>query len=171
MTQLAFGALGPWLRVSKADPRAAALADRHYSRQSPGDPQFMPPAKTLVLLTPCARAVWGVALNLDPTGELRWRCTIFRNEGAGRSSDLIVAATEATYRLWRRRYHQLPSVRLTTEVDPAKVRHKRDPGRCFLRAGWERLHVTHGSAHGRADLIVFGAPAPQVTHARERNET
>ncbi len=111
-----------------------------------------------MLLTPCGRAVWGVVLNLDPAGRQRWRCTIFRNEGAGLSSDLVRAATETTYQLWRRRYQSLPDVRLTTEIDPGKVRRKRDPGRCFRRAGWEYLYTTEGAKKGRADLVVLGAP-------------
>jgi hypothetical protein len=42
-----------------ADPRGAALADRHYSRRTIGAPQFMPPGRKLVLLTADADAVWG----------------------------------------------------------------------------------------------------------------
>lgn len=125
-----------WRPVSKADVHARELADRHYSRQTRGSPQFMPPGPTLVLLTHDARAVWGVALNLDPMGTLRWRCTIFRNEGPVRSSDLVREATALTFSLWRSEHGELPSVPLTTEVDPEKTRRKRDPGRCFLRAGW-----------------------------------
>lgn len=158
MSQLAFP-LSTWIPVSKGDPRACALADRHYSRQTVGASQFLPPGETLALLTPCARAVWGVALNVDPAGTLRWRVTIFRNEGAGRSSDLVRAATADTYADWLRR-GALPEVRLTTEVDPGKVRRKRDPGRCFLRAGWEYLYTTSGASKGRADLVVLGAPPP-----------
>jgi hypothetical protein len=47
---------------------------------------------------------------------------------------------------------------MTTEIDAGRVRPKRDPGRCFVRAGWERLYTTNGAAKGRRDLIVFGAP-------------
>ena len=158
-TQIEFP-LATWVRISKGDARACALADRHYSRQTPGAPQFLPPGKTIALLTPCGRAVWGVVLNLDPAGRVRWRCAIFRNEGAGLSSDLVRAATETTYALWRRRYGSLPDVRLTTEIDPGKVRRKRDPGRCFRRAGWEYLYTTEGAKKGRADLVVLGAPPP-----------
>jgi len=51
--------LEPWQTVSKQDPRAAALADRHYNRRTVGSRQFMPPARSVVLLTPDADAVWG----------------------------------------------------------------------------------------------------------------
>ncbi len=150
--------LSTWVRVSKGDARALALADRHYSRQTPGSNQFVPPGRSIVLLTPCARAVWAAVQNLDPAGKVRWRVTIFRNEGAGLSSALARDATTTTLDLWRKRYGELPGVRLTTEIDPGKVRRKRDPGRCFLRAGWTYLYTTNGSKHGRSDLVVLGAP-------------
>lgn len=72
-----------------------------------------------------------------------------------RSSDLIREATKRTYAFWRRRYGALPSVPLTTEVDPTKVRRKRDPGRCFLKAGWVRIEDARG-------LAVFRAPDEAV---------
>lgn len=108
--------------------------------------------QTFVMVTTDARAVWGVILNLDPAGATRWRCSIFRNEGETRSSDLIREATERTYLFWSRHHGGLPSVPLTTEVDPEKTRRKRDPGRCFLRAGWTRRPgLTNG-------LVVLEAP-------------
>jgi len=142
--------------VTKFDQRARVLADRHYSRQRIGARQFMPPGRTLVLLADDLRAVWGVALNLDPTGAMRWRCTIFRNEGAALSSDLIREATERTFYRWSEKYG-LPELPLTTEIDPELVRHKRDPGRCFLRAGWRLLGVVQ-RAKRRRRHVVLAAP-------------
>ena len=156
-----------WYRVERCHPAAVALADRHYSRQTVGAAEFMPPGKTLVLVDALGTAVWGVCENLDPAGALRWRCTIFRVErpaerphvsdrnerergGGVRSSDLIREATEITFRYWERQ-HGLPGIPLTTEVDPARVRHKRDPGRCFRRAGWRFVGVVRG-------LWVYEAP-------------
>jgi len=114
--------------------------------------------RTLVLLTDCARAVWGVIENLDPGGALRWRVSIFRNEGAGLSSDLVREATVRTYVYWWRRHGALPSVPLTTEIDPDRTRRKRDPGRCFLRAGWRRIDVRRRHVAGGGTLIVLQAP-------------
>lgn len=65
-------------------------------------------------------------------------------------------ATARTYAYWRRHYGGLPAVPLTTEVDPRKTRRKRDPGRCFLRAGWSRVGVVRG-------LVVLRAPEESVT--------
>lgn len=151
MSQLWLAAPPLWHRVTKWSRAAAELADRHYSRQTHGSDQVLPPGETLLLVTPERDAVWGVVHNLDPVGNRRWRCSIFRNEGGRRSSELVRAATNLTFAYWTHRYRRLPTVPLTTEVDPQKVRHKRDPGRCFLRAGWLRSETRRG-------LLVLFAP-------------
>lgn len=38
-----------------------------------------------------------------------------------------------------------------TEVDPRKTRRKRDPGRCFIKAGWRVVGESNG-------LVVLEAP-------------
>lgn len=144
---------GAWRAVRRCDVRARLLADRHYSRQTPGATEFMSSGRTLVLLTDCGRAVWGAIESMDPAGGIRWRVSIFRNEGAGRSSDLVREATSHTFDYWLRHYRGLPRVPLTTEIDPGRVRPKRDPGRCFIRAGWRRVDVRRG-------LVVLEAPTP-----------
>ena len=40
-----------WHLSHRADKRALPLANRHYNRQSPNSPQFVPPGRCLVLLT------------------------------------------------------------------------------------------------------------------------
>src|SRR5262245_24021712 len=85
-----------WVRVAKFHPEACALADRHYSRRKPGSGQFMPPGQTIVLYRD--RAVFGwwrpdPAAQITPMNGLDgWTCTIFRNESARLSSELILAA-------------------------------------------------------------------------------
>ncbi len=37
-----------WHLSDRADPAARVIADRHYSRQKPGTPQFVPPGRCLV---------------------------------------------------------------------------------------------------------------------------
>ena len=39
-----------WRLSHRADPEARVLADRHYNRQKPGTPQFVPPGRCLVLV-------------------------------------------------------------------------------------------------------------------------
>lgn len=144
---------GYWQKVRRTDPRARVLADRHYSRQTVGAPEFMANGRTLVLLTHCASAVWGVIQNLDPVGNERFRCSIFRNESLTLSSVLIREATWRTYAFWVRRYHGLPGAPLTTEVDPDRTLRKRDPGRCFRRAGWS----VRGVVRARGGARTVGA--------------
>ena len=143
---------GRWHRVKRCDSRARGIVDGdilgvapHYSRQTPGARDFMGSGWNLVMITDDNRAVWGVILNRAPgTDVWRWRVSVFRNEGAGRSSDLIREATIRTYIGWRQKYKRTPEVPLTTEVDPTKILRKRDPGRCFLRAGWTRIGLSNG---------------------------
>jgi hypothetical protein len=81
---------GPWQVRNSSDPAANALADRHYNRQRRGSGQVGPPGRKLVFVTPCERAVWVTHwpyADLALDGMDSWRCSIFRNEGAGLSSD------------------------------------------------------------------------------------
>jgi hypothetical protein len=139
-----------WWKVNRDHQAGRELADRHYSRRTVGGHDFMSCGRTFVLLTECHRAVWGVIENDDPTGGRHWRCSIFRNEGAGLSSDLIREATGLTFDYWDLTFGR-PAVPLRTEVDPRKTKHKRDPGRCFIKAGWKRIGITNG-------LVILEAP-------------
>lgn len=129
----------PWLMVRDGNPTAAALYDRHYSRNpgAQGDPRVAGPGEKLVLLTPCARAlfVWRWFRSKDPSaGPLDVNCAIFRNEGAGLASDLILAAEPLAWAKWGPQ-------RLYTYVNPKRVR-SANPGYCFKRAGWRVCGVT-----------------------------
>lgn len=128
-----------WLPVWDGNQTAAALYDRHYSRnpRCVGDPRVAGPGEKLVLLTPCARAlfVWRVFISKDPTaaaGDVN--CAIFRNEGAGLASDLIRAAMALAWERW-------PGRRLYTYVNPRRVRSS-NPGFCFKAAGWRVCGTT-----------------------------
>lgn len=130
-----------WRLSWRADPKANALAKRHYTCQSPDSRQFVPPGRCVVLRTPEADAVWVTSW---PKAEYvrhawagAWVCSMFRNETDGRllSSDLIRDAVAATRWLWP----DVPLLGMVTFVDASKTRRKRDPGRCYVRAGWTRL--------------------------------
>lgn len=139
-----------WVKVSKCDPAACALADRHYSRRKPGSPQFMPPGQTIVLRHE-DRAVFGwwrphpgsgiPAMN----GLDGWTCTIFRNESAVLSSDLILAAERAIAELG----YDVGPDGLLTYVWDSKIR-STNPGYCFKKAGWR---VRGRSADNRKTLL------------------
>lgn len=71
---------------------------------------------------------------------------LFRNLGAGLSSELIRSATEATYAAWIERYGALPEERLRTEVDTRRVR-SANPGYCYKMAGWETDRIVRGKLY------------------------
>ena len=148
-----------WTLSHRADPRATRIADRHYNRQKVGTPQFVPPGRCLVLLTPEADAVWVTSW---PFGEYvkhrwpgAWVCSAFRNESPHLSSDLIRDAVAAT----RWRYANTPDLGMVTFVDATKVRRKRDPGRCYLRAGFRNVGHTAG---GLVALQLVPADMPDA---------
>jgi hypothetical protein len=153
----------PWQHVKRCDSRARELADRHYSRQTPGARDFMPPGRTFVLYR--EGGVWGVVEHLDPRGRRVWRCSIFRNESGEHASELIRAATWLTYDYWLRTF-TLPQIPLTTEVAPSKVRPKSTPGHCFIIAGWRLLRVIP-RGHGRPEVHVLRAPEPSPKFWRD----
>lgn len=128
-----------WRMSWRADPRALPLADAHYTRQTPGSPQFVPPGRCLVLLTEHADAYfvvsWPYAAFVRHAWPGAWICSAFRNEGPVLSSLLIREAVAAT----RHHFGDPPALGFVTFVDPGKTRRKRDPGRCFVRAGFTRL--------------------------------
>jgi hypothetical protein len=134
---------GPWELTDKFDPRAAMLADRHYSRRKPGSPQFMPPGQTIVLVTRNGSAVFGwwrpdPGAGIVPMDGLDgWTCTIFRNESTDRSSDMILEAERA---LVRQSGGACGPDGMLTYVWDAKVK-SINPGYCFKRAGWT-VHKT-----------------------------
>lgn len=124
-----------WQVVGKFDRRAAALADRHYSRRTIGSPQFMPPGETLILFLP--GAVWGW-WRPHPASGLKamngfdgWTCTIFRNESSRRSSELIILAEKALVSSDR----GCGPSGMITYVWPKRIR-SNNPGCCFKKAGW-----------------------------------
>ena len=133
-----------WILSNRADPDVVPLADRHYNRQKIGSPQFAPPGRCLVLKTAELDAFW---ITSWPYAEYvkhawagAWVCSAFRNESTHLSSELIREAVAAT--LYR--YGHAPPLGMITFVDAGKVRRKRDPGRCYLRAGFERCGTTKG---------------------------
>ena len=124
-----------WRMSHRADRECIPIADRHYNRQKPGSPQFVPPGRCLVLKQENALWVtsWPFGRYVKHAWPGAWVNSCFRNEGAGLSSTLILEAIAAT-----RWYYGHPDDHgLLTFVDERKVRHKRDPGRCYLKAGFQ----------------------------------
>lgn len=133
-----------WRKSHRCDTEALPLANRHYNRQSPESPQFVPPGRCIVLLTPNADALWvsswPFAQYVKHAWAGAWLCSCFRNESPILSSDLIRNAVAVTRYFW---LHP-PELGMVTFVDTEKVRHKRDPGRCYRKAGWKPCGYTKG---------------------------
>ncbi len=123
-----------WSLSHRADPAAVAIADRHYNRQKVGTPQFVPPGRCVVLLAP--KAVWVTSWQFAEYVKHRWPGawvnSCFRREGGELASDMIRDALAATRYQWP----EVPDLGLVSFIDADKVRRKRDPGRCYIRAGF-----------------------------------
>lgn len=150
-----------WIESWRADPRVRRVADRHYNRQKIGAKQFVPPGRCLVLRTVDDGAAW---ITSWPLAEYvkhawpgAWINSLFRNERRDLylSSDLIRQAVSATLA----RFGEAPPIGMVSFVDDAEVRRKRDPGRCFLRAGFKHVGFTKDRLWA-FQLLPSEMPAP-----------
>lgn len=138
-----------WQQSHRADPLALPLADRHYNRQKPGSPQFVPPGSCLVLATPNYDAIWVTSF---PMAEYvkhawagAWMCSMFRNESQYKASDLIRSAVAAT----RWFYGEPPPQGMVTFIDPRHVKPTMVHGTptygwTWLRVGFRYVGKTQG---------------------------
>lgn len=125
------------VQTNHFDPEMAALADRHYSRRTPGARQFCYSGKKLVLRNTEGSVlfVWmfpDASLRMDT--QTGFNCAIFRNESKRRSSEIIIEAERFAIAKWG------PN-RAYTFVDPRKVKSP-NPGWCFIAAGWRKCGKT-----------------------------
>lgn len=138
-----------WHLSWRADPVGRRIADEHYNRQKIGADQFVPPGRCVVLVIPEISlwiTSWPYAQYVKHAWPGAWVCSAFRNVPSpgnerpdNQSSELALEALAAT-----RFYWEPPPQGMITFIDPGKTRHKRDPGRCFRKAGF---HVA-GKAPG-----------------------
>lgn len=149
-----------WRLSHRFDPRAVALADRHYNRQKPGTPQFVPPGRCIVLLGSGFDALWVTSW---PFAEFThhawagaWINSTFRRESGPRASDLILEAAAITRGIWP----DVPAHGLVSFVDADAIRPKRDPGRCYLRAGFSLVGQTAKRGFLAFQLLPEAMPAP-----------
>jgi hypothetical protein len=154
-----------WCLSHRADPESREIADRHYNRQKIGTPQFVPPGRCLVLKGIQGKALWVTSW---PFAEYvkhawagAWVNSLFRNEGEGLSSELIREAIAVTLTVW-----EAPALGLITFVDATKTRHKRDPGRCYRRAGLSHVGFTKGGLWA-FQMLPGAMPAAQMPLSRE----
>jgi hypothetical protein len=98
----------------------------------------------MVLLSTCCRALFIWVKNTVERfdRQVGVNCAVFRNEGAGLSSELIREADELAWQRW-------PGERHFTYIDDAKIR-STHPGFCFLMAGWQKAGR---NADGRLTIL------------------
>lgn len=154
---------GYWFSVLEDDARALAIYLRHYSSSKArgsrapiplrgNAAKFVGPGASMVLLSAASDAlfVWRKQ-DYRKDEQIGVECSIFRNEGHVRSSDLIREADALAWSRW-------PGERHFTFVDDAKVR-SINPGACFKRAGWK---ACGRNADGRLTILeILPAPAEQ----------
>lgn len=141
-----------WERVKVSDDRLRGLRDRHYSCRRPGGRTVGPPGRRVAFVLEHGDALAGwlthwpnPAMVFHGLGDA-WVCTLFRNETELLSSQLIREAVSAT----RHELGEPPQAGFLTFVDAGKVRPKRDPGRCFRRAGF----VERGRTRDRGLIVL-----------------
>ena len=159
-----------WQLSHRCDPEARELADRHYSRHTPGAKNFVPPGRCIVLKVP-KKAYWVTAY---PFAEYvrhawggAWICSAFRNEGAGLSSDLIREAIAATrYMAGVLDNWDVSKMGMITFVDLKHVKPKTNPGYCYLKAGFVTLEEKT-----KGGLIVLHMPLENMPEPRRPKRT
>lgn len=129
-----------WWLTKDGDRACLALYERHYSAYRYADGRqrrlFVGPGEKVVLRTHGGDAFFIWRKFIDASGQQGINCAAFRNEGTHRSSELIRQADAVADCLW-------PGSRHYTYVDSTRVA-SRNPGYCFLAAGWQRCGFTKG---------------------------
>lgn len=126
-----------WVPVRDADSRAIGLYRRHYTYPSSRLKKafrlrFAGPGEYLMLLTRGSDAifVWRLFRENKRAKPRGVNCSIFRNESAHLSSEMILHAEAWALTSW-------PTTEwLYTYVNPLKVSSP-NPGYCFKMAGWQ----------------------------------
>ena len=147
-----------WVEVSKCNPQARRMVDRHYTyrpvKSRPMGKEVGPPGQKIILLTPEGKAVWGSHRPAPWAGIIRQdkfeghTCFIFRNEGSPYlSSDLIKEAVTITIERWGVAPFQ-------TYIAVEKVASV-NPGYCFLKAGFEHDKYVTSRKLGKLRRLIL----------------
>lgn len=135
-----------WWLTLDGDADCPELYERHYSAYQYADKRervlFVGPGEKLVLRDAAGAAlfVWRKVIDDSEDGSGKPQegvnCAVFRNEGQHLSSAIIRQADAIADCWWTDRRHY-------TYVNAEKVA-SRNPGFCFLKAGWRRCGHTKG---------------------------
>ena len=153
-----------WALSNRADKDVLPLADRHYNRQKPGTPQFVPPGRCLVLKAPGAVWVtsWPFAQYVKHAWPGAFVNSLFRKECAGKASEYIRDACAVTACWWP----EIPAQGMVTFIDPLHVIERKVKGRVciaysYFEAGF--VHVGYTKAGLWAmQLTPEKFPQPEV---------
>jgi len=139
------GAEPRWIVGQDGEAELRAMYDRHYSARQYADgrkpKKFVGPGEYIVLTTPLRNALFVWRRFFDASGQRGVNCALFRNESAILSSDFIREADAIADFCW-------PGERHYTYVRATAIA-SRNPGWCFICAGWKRCGLTKG------ELIVL----------------
>ena len=144
-----------WRIAHRAHPVAVKIADRHYNRQKPGTPQFVPPGRCVVLLSRLMDALWVTSWPFKEYTKHRWAGawvnSCFRKEGSGVASEMIRDAIAVTRNKWHFPCIATPTgdCSMVTFIDPKKVRptmRRGIPtfGYSYLKTGFRCVGTTQG---------------------------
>ena len=134
-----------WFITKDGDKTCLALYLHHYSsKKRPAGKrlaQFVGPGAHIVLRTDAGDAVFVWRKHFDKTipPQTGIECSLFRNEGPLRSSELIRQADAVADLCW-------PGERHYTKVSAGDIRSV-NPGACFKYAGWQWCGMTQGGLH------------------------
>lgn len=154
-----------WRQSWRCDPVGRDIADRHYNRQNVGASNFVPPGRCLVFLsdTPALWVTsWPFAEFVRHDWPGAWINSCFRKEGPGIASEMIREAVAHT--LWK--WPEPPPLGMVTFVDPDEVEHKRQPGYCYKKAGFEHVGFTQ-SGLWAWQLVPERMPEPVEPQPRD----
>lgn len=128
-----------WFATRDGDSTVLELHERHYSKYFYKDGRkpnrCVGPGERIVLLDADGTAlfIWRKFRSMNHQEGIN--CSVFRNEGTQRSSELILDAETLAAERW-------PGERFYTYVNPRAVRPTNQPGWCFIKAGWKVCGIT-----------------------------
>ena len=139
-----------WWITNDGDARAAELYERHYSKYHYKDgrqpKKIVGPGEYIMLRTWSGDALFVWRKFKDDSGQTGINCAVFRNESSIRSSDLIREADAIADLCW-------PGERHYTYIRAEAVK-SRNPGWCYLCAGWKRCGYTKAGLHILERVII-----------------
>lgn len=152
-----------WSKSNRFSPLCLPIADRHYNRQKPGTPQFVPPGACVVLFSPGMVwvSLWQLPEYTDHAWPGAWINSCFRKECGGDASEYIRQAIAATRFEWP----NVPALGMVSFLDPKEVKPRTIRGRdtwghSYFKAGFKHVGYT-GKGLWAFQILPADMPPPQ----------